>query len=55
MGGYLERYMAELRARMEKLDSFGNRADYLRSCSCKKEAIASGAALDLIVAFNGSV
>ena len=55
VGGYLERYMADLRSRVEKLDSFGNRADYLRSCSCKKEAIASGAALDLIAAFNGSV
>lgn len=55
VGGYLEPYLEALRERVEKLNSFGDRADFLRTCVYKKAAIASGAALNFIAAFNAGI
>ncbi len=55
VGGYLEAYMESLRQRVEGLNSFGDRAGFLKNCNCKKAAIASGAALNFIAAFNATV
>lgn len=55
VGGYIEPYMDTLRNRVERLNSFGDRANYLKTCKYKKAAIASGAALNFIAAFNESI
>lgn len=55
VGGYLESYMDTLRERVEGLNSFGNGAEFLKTCNYKKAAIASGAALNFIAAFNESI
>lgn len=55
VGGYLDAYMEDLRERVASLNSFGDNADYLRTCVYKKTAIASGAALNFIGAFNAGI
>lgn len=55
VGEYLNPYMDELRERTAKLNSFSSDADYLTTCSYKKEAIAAGAAMNFIAAFIESV
>lgn len=55
VGEYLEAYMDTLRERVEGLNSFGDRADFLKNCNYKKAAIASGAALNFIAAFHESI
>lgn len=55
VGGYLDKYMEDLRERVAALNSFGDSGDYLRTCVYKKTAIASGAALNFIAAFNAQI
>lgn len=55
VGGYLDAYMEDLRDRVAALNSFGDSGDYLRTCVYKKTAIASGAALNFIGAFNAGI
>mgnify|MGYP001129133900 CR=1 FL=1 len=55
VGGYLDAYMEDLRERVAALNSFGDNAGYLRTCVYKKTAIASGAALNFIGAFNAGI
>lgn len=55
VGGYLDAYMEDLRERVAALNSFGDDGSYLRTCVYKKTAIASGAALNFIGAFNAGI
>ena len=55
VGGYLDAYLEDLRERVAALNSFGDGGGYLRTCVYKKTAIASGAALNFIAAFNAEI
>lgn len=55
VGGYLDAYLEDLRERVAALNSFGDGGGYLRTCVYKKTAIASGAALNFIAAFNAQI
>lgn len=51
---YLD-YLDNVKERAARLNTFSNDADYLKTCSCKKESIAAGAALNFIEAFIESI
>ena len=59
LGGYVGEYMGpyidDLQARVVKLSTFCDNADFLKLCSYKKEAIAAGAAMRFIADFTDSV
>ena len=55
VGGYLDAYLEDLRERVAALSSFGDGGGYLRSGVYKNTAIASGAALNFIAAFNAEI
>lgn len=45
VGCYMEPYIPELQKRLDKLDIFEGRGDYVRACSCRNEASALGSAI----------
>lgn len=51
IGGYLEKYLPELKEMAAKRNPFDGNADYLRVCKVKKEALAQGSALPFIHEF----
>ena len=55
VGEYLDPYLSDLKERAARLNTFSNDADYLKTCSYKKESIAAGAALNFIVSFIESI
>lgn len=55
VGEYMEPFLADLRGRAARINTFSDDADYLKTCSYKKESIAAGAALNFIAAFTESI
>ena len=55
VGGYLEPYMDDLRGRVEDINTFGDKADFLKVCTYKQQAIAAGAALNFIEEYNNGI
>ena len=55
VGGYLETYMDDLRGRVEDINTFGDKADFLKVCTYKQQAIAAGAALNFIEEYNNGI
>ena len=55
VGEYIAPYLDDIRRRVRALDTFDAPADYVRASSYRKEAVAAGAALSFIAAFNQSI
>ena len=55
VGGYLEPYIDDLKERVEYINTFGDKADFVKICTYKQQAIAAGAALNFIEEFNKSL
>ncbi|WP_170308033.1 ROK family transcriptional regulator [Paenibacillus dakarensis] len=51
VGVFLEEYMNDIRARVQRLNSFHDKADFIKACKYKNEAIATGAALPFVDEF----
>ena len=55
VGGYLEKYMAELSKRVIKYNGFENDTTYLKTCSFQKEVSAVGIAMSFVENFFESL
>ena len=55
VGGYLEPYVDDLKGRVEDINTFGDKADFLKVCTYKQQAIASGAALNFMEDYNNGI
>lgn len=55
VGAYLDSYLDNLKDRASRLNTFADGAEYLQTCSYKRESIAAGAALSFISSFINSV
>ncbi len=55
VGSFLSPYLPEIKSRVEALDTFAEKATYLRTCRYKTEASAVGASLHFIDSFIQSI
>ena len=55
VGAYLEPYLAEIKRRALKINTFDSDADFIKLCSYKSESIAAGAALYYISQFINTI
>lgn len=53
VGSHMDEFIDELRARLAKLNTFGADGSYVKACTYKNEAAATGAALKHLFAFVG--